>query len=137
MLLCGSGTLGYGGLFHTALVCQQQEREISIPVPTLFGLGDKPLEKPVTLPEESSSTEDVDPFRGPPEEPLPPQARDAEAPPPSSDVTFVKVTEKYWETRQEPEWTITREMTVGGLTRLANGQLRRTYSGKPPSLCHS
>ena len=134
MLLCGSGALGYGGLFHTALVCRQQERESSIPVPTLFGLGDELLEEPLTLPEEPSSTEGVDPFRSPPEKPVPPQAKDAEAPLPSSDVTFMKVTEKYWEARQEPEWTITRKMSVGGLTRLANGQLRRTYSGKPLSL---
>ena len=48
-----------------------------------------------------------------------------------------KVTEKYVESSEEPEWAIIREVTFGGVVRLANGVLKRTYSGKPPALCPS
>ena len=48
-----------------------------------------------------------------------------------------KVTEKYVESSEEPEWAIIREVTIGGVVRLANGHLKRTYSGKPPALCPS
>jgi hypothetical protein len=37
--------------------------------------------------------------------------------------------------RDEPEWVIVKEVTYGGVTRLENGQLKRTYSGQPPALC--
>lgn len=33
------------------------------------------------------------------------------------------------------EITATRDVTVGGLIRLQNGTIKRTYSGKPPSTC--
>ena len=48
-----------------------------------------------------------------------------------------KVVEKYFEAHEEPERAIVRDVTVGGVARLADGQLRRTYSGKGPSLCPS
>jgi hypothetical protein len=35
----------------------------------------------------------------------------------------------------EPE--IVRDITVGGLTRLESGELKRTYTGEAPSLCPS
>jgi len=37
--------------------------------------------------------------------------------------------------QDEPEWKLIREVSVGGVTRLANGELKRTYSGQPPSVC--
>jgi hypothetical protein len=46
-----------------------------------------------------------------------------------------KMIEKYRVTREEPEWIIVRDAAVGGVERLANGRLKRTYSGKAPSLC--
>jgi hypothetical protein len=36
-------------------------------------------------------------------------------------------------TETEPQ--IVREITYGGLTRLPSGDIKRTYVGKPPSLC--
>ena len=33
------------------------------------------------------------------------------------------------------EARLVRETTVGGVTRLASGELRRTYTGDAPSLC--
>jgi hypothetical protein len=65
------------------------------------------------------------PFPAPPGQPsfLPPE------------MMFQKVKEKLLVAREEPEWVLVREVTFGGVTRLANGQLKRTYSGKPPALC--
>ena len=136
LLLGGSGALCYGWLFHTVQVYQEEEREVSVAVPTPFGPEETPSEQPP--PNDGGPAEGVDPFRSPPEEPAKPEAKSAEgpsAPQPPPGVTFQKVTEKYWEARYEPEWVVTRDVTVGGLARLADGQLRRTYSGKPPSLC--
>jgi len=33
------------------------------------------------------------------------------------------------------EWDLVRDATVGGIVRLADGRLSRTYVGKPPSAC--
>jgi len=38
-------------------------------------------------------------------------------------------------THQVPEPALIREVTFGGVTRADSGDLKRTYSGKPPSLC--
>ena len=35
----------------------------------------------------------------------------------------------------DSEQSIVRDVTVGGVERLPNGHLKRTYSGKPPTLC--
>jgi hypothetical protein len=50
-------------------------------------------------------------------------------------VKIKKTTEKYLEPLEEPEWVLVRDTAVGGLKRLDNGELKRTYSGKPPALC--
>ena len=34
-----------------------------------------------------------------------------------------------------PEWVLVREITFGGVIRLATGELQRTYSGAAPKLC--
>lgn len=36
---------------------------------------------------------------------------------------------------QLPEPAFTRDVTVGGIIRLATGELRRTYAGEAPSQC--
>ena len=38
-------------------------------------------------------------------------------------------------TLDEPELLLTLQVTVGGVTRLASGALKRTYRGDMPSLC--
>ena len=45
------------------------------------------------------------------------------------------VVERYTVAVADPEWRLVREATFGGITRLENGELKRTYSGKPPALC--
>jgi hypothetical protein len=50
--------------------------------------------------------------------------------PPLEKVTETRVIPKI-----EPEWVVVREVTFGGVMRLASGELKRTYSGQPPALC--
>ena len=150
LLLGGSGALLYGSLFHVVTVAEEKEREISIAIPALSGSGGRFSEhgghvEAGPTPEEpgagdDATTDSVDPFRSSP--PKGTQQEDLENPFESPSVSaglpgmrFEKVTEKFVEAREEPEWVIVREVTVGGVTRLDNGQLKRTYSGKPPSLC--
>jgi hypothetical protein len=138
LLLCGSALLLYGAIFHATPVYEEKEREISIPVPTPFGMN----ETPVAPPAAAAPPEDANPFGG--------QSGEAdrqkdgenpfETPPPLPSppgVTFKKVTETFLEANPESEWAIVSDITVGGVTRLDNGQLKRTYSGKSPSLCPS
>jgi hypothetical protein len=67
------------------------------------------------------------PWDGPPAGGLPPFAL--------PEPMFQTVTRVDLVPRDEPEWVIVREVTYGGITRLENGQLKRTYSGQPPALC--
>jgi hypothetical protein len=143
-LLAGLASLLYGAMFHAVSVQEEKEREISIAIPTLPGLGDMPFQQggnAEARPSEENTVPsgDVDPFRTPPgggvsagnpfDSPAPP------GPPPPPGMRFEKVTEKYLETSEEPEWSMVWEVTIGGVVRLANGQLKRTYSGQPPALC--
>lgn len=79
--------------------------------------------------EEMKDTSSENPFETPSE-------ADRQIPLPS-DVTIERVTEKTLVFQEEREHVIVREVTVGGIARLADGQLRRTYTGQPPSLCPS
>jgi hypothetical protein len=114
LLLAGTGSLVYGWFFHAAPVAVEKERQISIAVPSLPGLEGPSQEGP--------PADDGSPFRTPPNIP---------------GIKFEKMTEKYVETSEKPEWALVREVTFGGVVRLANGQLKQTYSGKPPALCPS
>ncbi|MHC4085346.1 MAG: hypothetical protein ACYSWZ_02880 [Planctomycetota bacterium] len=51
----------------------------------------------------------------------------------SPDVTTRHITE--WLSLDLREPAIIRDVTVGGLVRLDSGDIKRTYSGKPPSAC--
>jgi hypothetical protein len=141
LLVIGGGSLLYGSLFHTAMVEEEGEREISVPVPVLPGLGDvppAPAGDVATEPQQQKpGSDDVDPFRTPSADGTPAGNSDNpfENPATLPGIKFEKRTEKIVETREEPEWVIVRDATVGGVMRLANGQLKRTYSGKTPALC--
>ncbi len=63
---------------------------------------------------------------------LPPPGQPSFLPP---EMILKKVTETVPEERAQPEWALVREVTFGGVTRLENGKLKRTYSGQPPALC--
>lgn len=142
-LLAGLGSLLYGALFHVVTVEEEKEREISIMVPAPFGPGEAPGERREEAPPSPPPMPpaDGDPFQTPP----PGAARDDGAANPFENhapllppgMKLEKVTEKYVESGEDPEWVIIREVTFGGVVRLANGTLKRTYSGKPPALCPS
>jgi hypothetical protein len=150
LLLTGSGALLYGSFFHVVMVAEEKEREVSIAIPAISGLAERPPENRGQV--EAGATEeergagdggtsvDGDPFRSPPvggNQPGNPE-NPFESPsvsPMLPATRFEKVTEKFLAARAEPEWVIVREVTVGGVTRLDSDQLKRTYSGKAPSLC--
>jgi hypothetical protein len=75
---------------------------------------------------------------GPPRPPPMPEPRPAfpfmggDAPPPPPPPP---VPEKLLVTEQESELQLIREVSIGGVTRLSSGELKRTYTGAPPSLC--
>jgi hypothetical protein len=102
-----------------------------------------PFEVPAEKKDPAKRSEN--PFAPPPQpatslfDALPPQqpaAAGSDAPLPTG-VSKKDVEEKYVDVQDEPERVLVREITFGGVVRLANGQLKRTYSGKPPALCPS
>jgi hypothetical protein len=140
LFLGAVGSLLYGAIFHTVAVEEEKEREISIMIPTLSGPGESPLERGEDA--RAMPPGEVDPFRTPPARGA--QQENSENPFENHSTPLVppgmrteKVTEKYVESSDEPEWAIIREVTIGGVVRLANGALKRTYSGQPPALCPS
>jgi hypothetical protein len=145
LVLLGIGSILYGALCHTVTVEETKQREISIAVPTMIapemppmspqmpGMNGEPA--PGVLPG-NVSPDDVNPFQtpgsvGPSENPF---AGPGAMPTPLG-MKFQKVTEDYVDSITEPEWKIVHEVTFGGVVRLANGHLKRTYTGDPPSLC--
>jgi len=112
LLAAGASSLLYGSLFHQMTVEVEKEREISIAIPTMSGPGGMSFEMPGM-----------------------PLGDDPMQMPMVPDVMMETVIEKYVESQKEPEWIIVYESTFGGIDRLANSQLKRTYSGKPPALC--
>jgi hypothetical protein len=122
VLAVGVVVLVHGVKKHTAHVFEEQEIEITIaPPPTPFlqpggppGFGGPP------------GMGGMPGFDGPPGA-MPPFG----APPPE----LRKVKQKIFVGKDEPEMAIVRDVTIGGLVLLDSGDLRRTYSGQPPSLC--
>jgi hypothetical protein len=55
--------------------------------------------------------------------------------PSAGGMRYEKIKEDYIDLRAEAESVIVREVTIGGVELLANGHLKRTYTGKPPALC--
>ena len=173
-LLClGVGMLVYGVVFHTVTIFEEEETEVSIPIPAPFapsmpfGADDPSLDHGFQPPADGSFAE-MDPFgSGAPPDDLPagdarnpfeqgaapdevseenPFAASPEQPgevpseeppwfPDPSSMMFERVTQIELVAHTEPEWVLVREMTFGGVARLENGELKRTYSGKPPALC--
>jgi hypothetical protein len=105
----------YGATRHRIPVVQEREEEVSIPVPTPFGFG--PL--------------------GPDGQPLPPGPEAPGMPPIwQPPPQFAKVIKKTIVTTEESEPKVIREVSVGGVTLAASGEIHRTYSGDAgPALC--
>lgn len=124
LLFGGAGLLVYGAAIHSLRVVEERETEETIVIPS-------PFEPPPLYPD------------SPPDFPEPPPF--LAGPPPIVE----KVIRKTREIKHESEPALIREVTIGGVTLtreesiaslfgvtlLASGELRRTYSGEAPSLC--
>lgn len=133
LLAVGVALTVYGVRHHEVVVFEEQEIEVDLPLPEMPpdmagagefggppgfggdpGFGGEPgFEGP---PGPEGMPGDMDPFG------LDPRDRP-------------KVIEIVLVDKSEPETTLVRDVTIGGLMRLDSGELKRTYSGKPPSLC--
>jgi hypothetical protein len=129
-------SLVYGMTYHTRPVLEEYEEEVEISVPSAFG--------PMGLPGESAAPpgEIASPPGVPGEPPLPeffPGDPAASAfppflgPPAQEKVKVVRVIQR---TKRVPEPRLVYEVTVGGVVRLASGDIRQTYHGEAgPALC--
>jgi hypothetical protein len=137
LLVGGLASAIYAISRHVIAVVQEHEEEISIPVPTPFGPGPVGPEGdafPGGPPQSFGPplAEGGPPGPGPRDQPPmvgpPPFWR----PPP----VFEKLIKKVFITTDEPEPTIIREVSVGGLTLAESGEIKRTYRGNEgPALC--
>jgi hypothetical protein len=149
LLLAGGGLLVYGLIFHRLPLDDAKQRVVSVPVAEI-STGEEPLPEPPAATEaappekpkaeSAPASDDVDPFGSTP----PDKASSAKSEnpfdtpavePPAPNIKYEKITEDYVDVHYEPESAIVRDVTIGGVTLLANGHLKRTYTGKPPALC--
>ena len=112
LLLGGIAALVYGAKFHTAAVFEEKEIEEKIPSP--FGMPPPFAKSPQGLP-------------------FPPGA--APAWPDAMDFPVQVIKHKVLVPHDQSEPALIRDATVGGVVLLSSGELKRTYSGKAPSLC--
>jgi hypothetical protein len=106
MLGLGIALLVWGAQHHLLEIYEEQEIKVSIaPPPEMM----QPMGPP--------GMEGAPPFMAGP-------------PPELQTVTQVVMVSK-----EEPESQAVFEITIGGLALLKTGELQRTYSGAPPSLC--
>jgi hypothetical protein len=119
VLSVGVAVLVHGVQQHTAHVFVEKEIEIDLVPPGFANPGMPPgFGGPPGL-------------GGAPGFPGPPGGMPAfGAPPPSQ-----KLKQKVLVGNDEPETAIVRDVTIGGLVLLSSGELKRTYTGAPPSLC--
>jgi hypothetical protein len=126
LLLAGVASVVHGTRFHATTVLEEQEVEITIPSPGPF-LPSAPFGQPPPLGEPPPFGE-ARPFDGsPPFGPSQPFG--------GQQPFLTKIKEKVLVPMNEPEWKLVREVTIGGVVLLPSGELKRTYSGKAPSLC--
>jgi len=123
LLLGAVASIQVGAAHHSVPVLMEQEEEVEIDVPNPFALppGFDPGSAFAQPPPFG------DPSLGPP--PFGPAPFEA----PAIKEIRTRVTQT---TKEMPEPALIREVTVGGVVRLASGELKRTYSGdQGPSLC--
>jgi hypothetical protein len=120
VLAVGITALVHGVKNHTTHVFEEREIEITLAPPAPFAPG---------IPPGFGGPPGLDMGRGFDGAPgaMPPFG----APPPE----LQKVKQKIFVGTDESEMAIVRDVTIGGLALLDSGDLRRTYSGQPPSLC--
>ena len=124
MLGLGIASLAWGAKHHILEIYEEQEIKISIaPPPEMM--------QPMGPPD----------FPGGPDGSMEPGFGDPPGmggmPPfmPGPPPELQTVTQIVLVSKEEPESQAVFEITVGGLALLETGELQRTYSGVPPSLC--
>lgn len=133
MLGLGIASLVWGAKHHVLEVFEEQEIEISVaPPPEMV----QPTAPPMGMPMGPDAMGGGmmpgfpgDPGFGPPgmAGPAPIMA----GPPPEVQ----KIKQIVMISKEEPENQVVFEITIGGLALLETGELKRTYTGAPPSLC--
>lgn len=128
MLGLGIASLVWGTTHHVLEIFEEQEIEISLaPPPELMepmGPPDFPGGPDGAFPGEPGFE---DPAMGGPGA-MPPFMA---GPPPE----LQKVKQVVLISKEEPESRVVFEITIGGLALQETGELQRTYTGAPPSLC--
>lgn len=109
LLGLGIASLTYGVSRHRATVLESEEIEITL--------------APPDMPEPPPD------FGGPPGF-GPPRFMPPRLPPELRKVTQIVMVGK-----EATEMAMIRDVTIGGLALTDEGELKRTYTGKPPSLC--
>jgi hypothetical protein len=112
LLIAGLAAVVCGAKFHSAQVWEERETETTIAVPEAFppGFGEAaPFGRSPWFP-------GADAFGGPP-----------------AQKAVVK--RKVQRSVEVSEPALMREASIGGVALTASGELKRTYSGKAPSLC--
>ncbi len=129
LLLAAAAAIQYGAAHHSVPVLVEEQEEVTIDVPNPFvppGFGLDPNSSPPGMPPFGPQGFGDPSFGSPPFGPGPFGAS------PIKEV----VTRSIQTAKDLPEPALIRDVTVGGVVRLASGQLKRTYSGdQGPSLC--
>jgi hypothetical protein len=144
VLLAGITAVVYGAMYHTQTVTVEQEVEIDLGPPP--GFGDPSLDDGFGPPADDGFGPPADDGFGPPaDDGFGPPMGDGFGPPPDAGFGapgmgapppfLTKIKETIVVPEEESEASLIHEITIGGVTLLAEGILRRTYSGQPPSLC--
>jgi hypothetical protein len=151
LFLVGSGSLVYGLLYHTVSVeeMEMKKRDVSVEVPVLPGMDEslpesgghaEPAAEEKSPPKGKTDPDEGNPFDSSPSNGKPaansenPFESHVEAPAPLR-MKVEKHTVEYPDITLVPESAIVQDMTIGGVVLQPDGQLKRTYSGKPPSQC--
>ena len=124
LLLSAIASVIYGARYHYQPVAEEQEIEVTIdPMPFPEGPDDGSMAFPPMGPDDETMPLDDPMGFGPP-----PELAGVFAPPMMMTQTVIVA-------EDESEPTLIREVTFGGVVLLATGELMRTYTGQPPSLC--
>jgi len=145
LLLAGVGMVVFGSAFHAVPLLVEEDRQYDVLVPgpmTPFGPFGPPAATPGAQPAPGASNNPFEPpVPGGPadkmqaeDNPFEPSQTPSDSPVPPGLVAK-KIIERVVLDERKPERVLVRDVTFGGVVRLGNGQLKRTYSGKPPALC--
>jgi hypothetical protein len=146
LLFCGGTLVVYGTAFHTVTVVEEQEVEETITIPSPFELPPLFPDQPSEFPEQPPEFPEPPPFF--PEPPpivetvivtLREFKKDSEPrlirETTIGGVAFIREEDKRQEDKRQEDKREEDKLSIFGVTLLASGELKRTYSGEAPSLC--